>query len=221
MGDTLNHILVDFNMIVNTDIGLIYTIKDEYNQQVFFEQFIFNISEKELIGELLNMESINPINMFIKPKDEGLADKIRNQFLEKEYDKILNKSIHTDIKNIMELYLTSGLVFIDILCRNKQEEQLIKSINSKFNTIIVNDYKEVNIDNYSAIYIKDFRQILNFNPIKGKTIYIANCKFNLEENKNKRIIPLSEVSILLADVNKMCVIDLYEKQNYIIIQGNY
>lgn len=124
-----NNILVDFNIVVDTDLGLINMMKKEYNNTDFVLSYINNMKDKVIIDQLLERENKNPLSIIIRDEYRESIDDLYKEFLETEYDNILKHSSVTDIMNLVSTYINTGAVHADIICKNKSEEQLINNLN--------------------------------------------------------------------------------------------
>ena len=90
---------------------------------------------------------------------------------------------------------------IYVICKNEWEENKI---------LEDTDYKVFTepID-FDTLHVRDYRDVKNYNNLRGKNIYIANCKYNLELSKYPDvIIPNLELSeeCLFNDIK---LIDIY------------
>ena len=120
-----NNILVDFNMVVDTDLGLINMMKKEYNNTEFVLSYINSMNDKIIIEQLLDRKEKNPLSIIIKDEYKDSIDNLYKEFLETEYDNILKYNTLTDIMNLIRVYINTGAVYITIICKNKSEEQFI------------------------------------------------------------------------------------------------
>lgn len=219
-----NTILIAFDMIADTEIGLIRMIKEKYNDESIFYPGILEMDDANLIYNLHMRKNDNPLFVAVKDdENQEQMDSYYNEFMEKEYDSILENSILTPILKLISTFISSnGIVNVDILCKNKQEEQYIKRIEGleKCGVIIQDDYSKVDISKYDGIYIKVFKDILKFKNLTTKTIFLANYKFNLKETDNDGIeVPLPEVSIEIVSSNVLKIIDIYSIDKLEIAEG--
>lgn len=211
-----NNILVDFDIVIDTDLGLINMIKKEYNNTNFVLNYINNMKDKVIIEQLLERDNKNPLSIIIKEEYRDSIDNLYKEFIESEYDNILKYSSITDIMNLINVYIDTGSVHVDIICKNKSEEQLINNLNiSQLKVLVQEDKTKIDLSDYDTIFIKNYSDILNFNRVIAKNIFIGNYKFNLDDDH----IPLKDISLIVGKTNIVSVIDVYESNKYIKVKG--
>lgn len=205
----VHKLLVEFEFIVDLDMALFKLIKDNYNNPDFVNQSIINqANEKKIIEMMLNRDHINPLELFIY----GESTNLYNDFISNHLDELLKYAKAYDTFGLFITYLKYTNSNITVLCDNKQQENYIKSLNNKLNTII-STRENIVLMNYDAIYIKYYPYAVKYNDtLKGKTIYIANAKYNMEPDKD---FPIVGISSLVGDVNNVRLIDLYKDIKFI------
>lgn len=212
-----NNILVDFDIVIDTDLGLINLMKKEYNNTDFVLSYINNMKDKVIIEQLLQRKNKNPLSIVIKQEYMDSIDNLYKEFLETDYDNILKYSKVTDIMNLMNAYINTGSVHVEIICKNKSEEQLINNLNlPQLKVTVENDKSKIDISVYDTIFIKDYSDIIKFKGLVAKNIFIGNYKFNLEDDNHT---PLNDISLLVGRTNLVSIIDVYESNKYIKVKG--
>lgn len=210
----MNNILVDFNLLIDIDFGLIKLIKEEYSDNDFIDNIILRMRDKVIIGQLIDRQDKNPLSIVLKKEYRDSMDSLYKEFIENEYNSILKYSVCTSLLDLMITYTETSTCTITVICKNKLEEQIINKY--KLKTILCNDFSEIDIKEFDSIYIKDYSKITEFKGLKAKNIFIAKYKFNLEEDI---YTPLNDISILVADINIVSVIDVYESSKYVKLEG--
>ena len=203
--DKYNRILVEFEFLIDLDVAIFKFIRAEYNNLKFVDQDIIKINnEDEIIKLMINRQHINPLEIILPNVDStNLYDDIINNHM----NELLKYAKASDIFPLMITYLKEATsVSVTALCNSKLQENFIKSLNTKIQTIIYDDYKKVPVDDYTILYIKYFESAFKYNEIAGKHIYIANARYNMDEETD---MPNSELSALFGDVNIIHLIDLY------------
>lgn len=208
----MNNILVDFDLLIDTDFGLLQLIKKEYHDNDFIDTIILKMKDKILLSELLDRKDKNPLSIAFKKQYVDNIDSLYDEFMKNEYESILKYSISTSLLDLMLTYAQSNSCMITVICKNKLEEQIINKFNIKS---IISSFDKVNIDDFDSIYIKDYTKVLSFKRLKAKNIFIGNYKFNLEDD----CMPLEDISILIADINIVSIIDVYNSNKYIKLEG--
>lgn len=210
----MNNILIDFNLLIDTDYGLIKLIKTEYSENEFINVLLSKMRDKIILGELVSRKDKNPLYIALNKDYKESADSLYKEFIESEYDSILKYSISTSLLELILTYIETNSCTVTVICKNKSEEQIINKY--KLKAIISDNYADIDISEFDSIYIKDYREILEFKFLKAKNIFIGNYRFNLEEDN---YTPIKEVSLLVGDINIISVIDVYNSNKYIISEG--
>ena len=204
-----NEILVDFNFLVDLDLAMFKFIKTEYNNPKFVDQKIISLQdEKEIIKLLLYRDSVNVLEALI-PKENTLE--MYKDIMNNKMDSLLKYAKASDIFGLMITFLREGSsVDVTVLCESKLQADFIHSLNPILKTT-VSSRKNIALSKYNVIYSKFYSDILKYNKVAGKNIYIANAKYNMEPGKN---IPNMAISTLVGDINIIRTIDLYRNIKY-------
>lgn len=208
-----NNIIITFDLLYDTDLGLLKLIKSKYNNpEIVKREYLDNITDIAIIDILLKNKDKNPLSFIINDKYHNHIDSLYDDFFTNKYDEVLLYSPMTEIVNLISLYKMSKAISINVLCKNKLEEQAIKELNNEYNTILKEENK-VSVEDYDSIYIKYINDINLFDHehIKGKNIYIGNYSYNLQNDETMR--PNNDFILSYGNVNKIYVIDVYKKLN--------
>lgn len=202
--------LIPFNVIVDTDVGLLSLILKEYmDPSVFNKDFFFDKTVSQLVYDLYTRKEENPILLCIKDEYKDYADDYYNQFMEREYQKILNKSVVTEFYRLVRLYNNESEIRLTIVCEREEEiEELRKLDNTKScNIELSKDLNPRLLKTYNQFFFKSIGDIIPYTKyLLNKTIYIANYGFNISENGGFVSNPLID---LLSNNNRLNVIDVY------------
>lgn len=207
--------LFDFQCLCDTDLGLYKLIKEDYYDRSVFNNHLFDSNDIRFIKTmLLSRKHYNPLFIFCKENimsDEELDDLYR-QFLDEEYDRILELSPPTAIASVASVSNSiNKIINVTILCKTEKEAEWIHKLNHKLKCVI-RDYKDFNLSKHDAIYIKNIYSLLLFNQdsLNNKSIMFPRFVFNLETNANTMEIPIIEVSEKYYKTNKFISIDPYK-----------
>lgn len=209
--------IIPFDLVIDTDYGLIQLIKDKYYDRNIFNGILEVADRKDLISFLYCRKNKNPLYDFVLDIDDhDTINSLYEEFMEKEYANVLKKSEPTEFYTAVTFFNKSdGAITPIIMCRNKLEESFINAlckiedINPPLPTII-GDYDTIDITAYDPIYFKYYTDSLKcIDKLKGKNIYIANYGFNFvyEEENDKVLLP--DISLLLLDQNIAKITDIY------------
>ncbi len=203
-------LLVEFDSIIDIDLGLLYLMKNEYNPDFLKPGILISNDENFFKCELLTRKFFNPLSVILKDEYSGDIDKLYSEILESEYDKILKyskpNSMFTMVYNYIKLQ--SDIIDVTILCKNEEEKQLIKSILSGVR-VIISKKEDIKLQPYDTMFVKDYCDILRYRNLKQKNIYILRYNFNLEPSFKKEDIPLVAISTQVGDINKILVATPY------------
>lgn len=206
-----NFILTDFNIILNTDVGVFSVLKSKYNNPNFFNtDLISNIDDDALIYMLTNKRYGNVLDLFINNNYKNQTESLYNQIIDNDLDIVYNNSLLTNIFDLFKLYLKTEVINITVLCKNEKEEQIIKKLDENFNILRYNDNEKINCEEFDTIFLKKYKDVYKFDKLKAKNIFIYNYANNLDEEKN---IPLLDISFTIARTNKVYTIDLHRIKN--------
>lgn len=207
--------LFDFQAICDTDFGLYKLIKNEYYEKTIFDNYIFDSDDERFIKTiLLSRQYFNPLTILCK-KDALSMDDMDNlykQFLDEEYDKILELSTPTAIMDIASISNdVNKIVNVNILCTDEREKEWVKKYNYKLKCII-SEYNNFSLKKYDTIYLKDIYNLNLFEQksISYKNIIIPRFIFNLEDTSNRVEMPIIEVAQKYYKTNKFMVTDPYK-----------
>lgn len=207
--------LFDFQTLCDTDLGLYRLIKQDYYDKSVFDNGLFDSTDERFIKTVLLCRKLfNPL--FIFCKEDKLSDEekdnIYQEFLDTEYDSILNLSTPTTIMEIASISNNANnIVNVTVLCKNDKEKAWVNKYNRKLKCI-VSDYKGFDLSKYDTIYIKDIYTLALFKQesIEKKNIIFPNYIFNMENQSGKIEVPVLEVAEKYYKTNKFMVIDPYK-----------
>lgn len=212
VGKKDNSLLVEFDFIIDLDLAMFKMIQNKYGNSPYVDKNPISIrDEKEIVSMLLNRKHINPMEILMPEVD---TTKLYFQFMDDEnlYKELLSYAKAYDTFALMITFLKeASSVDITILCKNKLEENFIRSLNPALNTIIVPNKFDVPLNNYTALYLKYFVSATNYRNVAGKHIYIPAAKFNMEEDRDCISIQMVK---LFSDTNIIHLIDLYRDVKY-------
>lgn len=214
-------ILIPFDLIINTEYGLIQYIRAEYSDNdIWNQQAISLLDEESIIIDLLDRAEKNPLFIIANDynNDKESLDNLYIEFMNKTYKDILSYSNKTKLYNAIVVWVDmSQTISITILCKNKLEIDYIKSLPKFKKCNVIMDTKplsEINLSNYNTIYIKDADDLID-TKIRGKNIYIAAYLYNLEytdniDNGNNIVPKINNIKHLLG-TNEIKIFSMYKE----------
>lgn len=212
-----NELLVEFESLIDLDLAMYKFIRDKYSNSEYVDQkFINERDERAIIYTLLNRKHINPLEI-IMPGFE--TTNLYFDIMNNHYEELLSYATAYDTFGLMITFLNNASsVNITVWCKSELERDFIKNLNSILHTIVVPNRKNIVLSKYTVIYVKYIAYLAEYSAIKGKHIYIAAAKYNMEEDKDM----VSSLCCLYTDVNIIHLIDLYTtiKYRYLKKKGN-
>lgn len=229
LGNFSQTILVEFDMLVDTEYGLIRLLKDKYCDERFFFKDILNLEEKLLKGVLMERTMFNPLQVAFK--DESLVelmDSFYKQFMEREYEEILKRSCLTNIINVVKMGIdTEGVIRFDIICKNKMQRDYMTHIMSdclpSLYNIVLDTEELYDVSKYDAVFIKDIRNLVRYKNLYGKVIYLANMTYNIDQKlfAEKQMFSIKEEFAFYVTRDEFKFITLYPYDNTYSINRNF
>ena len=208
-------VCIPFNMIIDTDFGMIRAIEKTQNLSEY--------SVNKIKSILVSREEENPLISYAKARDIQIPESAYELLFEKFYDTILKLSQITDILSfIINTYKIglNGEVKIVIGCDQHSEIDYIKSILKSSDYSVDTSLKsDMNLNDFDCIFTKYFDEyyvdyLVNQVNLTGKRIYIANYPFNLiydKESNKQAINPILHMN-LENKGNVLSTVSLYNKK---------
>lgn len=193
------NILIPFNLIIDTDFGLVKLIqRDYFNKDVFLPTMLLS-NDSSLKYFLMEREDPNPLLMLMQEEDTELANDLYNQFIEKEYENILKMSCTTSLASLNKMIQKSidTIAKVTVLCSCQEEIDELKRRDIFVNNVMIGEYEDINITKYDAFYVKESFDMFRFKYLEGKSIYVPSYAFNITFIENDDT-PLFDEEILKA-----------------------
>ena len=187
-------ILVDFNFISYTDMGLYTLIKEKYAIPSLFDLDVLNVDSKILLFASFERSNKNTLSIIINDNANVDIDKLCQDMLDKYYPYIVEngfvKSGITDFITIATKYNTKD-IGITILTHNDAERKCITILfqdSNNYTILDINDCTKEVLASFSSYYVKDFEFFKDHDliEIEGKAIYVQSLRYNLERIADKK-----------------------------------
>lgn len=174
-------VIVDYNFIVNTDLGLMRFIRSQFQDPRAFNLDIVNKKDGELLTLLYSRIDKNPLSIISTEENMKDIDKLYESFFE-EYKKEIcglsttQKTIMKFIKMGLTIKPNSGIKMI--IGVNDEFEYNDIERHFKTKSIVYNNTEP--LKDYGAYYIKDFSYVEQYNlsSIQNKKFYIPPLEYN-------------------------------------------
>ncbi len=212
-GKSIN-ILIDFDLIINTDFGLIQFIKQNYMDERAFNLDTLNSPETTMMELLYSRKNWNPLSVISTDENMDNIDNLYKSFFDTYKREILRlsvtqKSIDTFLRLMTPASSNLGII-PNVAVNDDIERKFIDYRYDGFNFISKNDVDT--IASKDAFYIKDYMIFKNvpIENIKGKKIYLLPLEYSLDHFTN----PQSS-EYILNNTNEFVIfgIDYRKKEN--------
>lgn len=197
--------IIDFNFIVDTDIGLLRFIRENFRDNRAFNIDILDKSDRELLSLLSTRENLNPLSIISTDENLKDIDGLYKSFFDNCRIDILNKSMSSSsVIRFTNLMLVSGTesgttCFVTI--HNKDEKAFILKhfkLNSSDKLLNINDKSTIDIIQIAdPIYAKDYTFFANIDIFpEGKNLYFHKYKYNEKYITDEDINSCNRVMIM-------------------------
>lgn len=204
-GKKLN-ILIDFDFVVNTELGLIRLIRNFFRDDRAFKLDILDKSDREILSLLYSRKNVNPLSIISTEDNISNIDNLYKSFLDSYKKEIIffsttEKSIYTFITSLIQ----NGTNNVYFCTKDEYEKKSLKSHFKKIYgfTNIRNREEILNMDPY---YVKDYTFFTdnNFN-VKGKNIYITNRQYSIDyfSNNDNSLTRVNNIVLIGKDFRKI------------------
>ncbi len=186
--------LIDFNLLVDTDIGLIRFIRNNFQDDRVFKLDIVNKSDRYILSLLYSRENWNPLSIISTEDNIKDIDKLYKSFFDEYKQDILKLSLtQKSLNRFVELMFHNSSTFginPSIYVTDELEEYEVGRFFEIYNIINTKDKKI--LKSKDVYYVKDYRFFTTNhieNTIVQKKIYISPRKYNMTyiQNHNNRL----------------------------------
>lgn len=193
-GKTLS-VLIDFNFIINTDIGLIRFIRNNFEDERAFELNVLNKSDRELLSLLCFRNNWNPLSIISTKSNMENIDSLYYSIMNKYEREIINLST-TPVKIFTFVNTTLNAkgagVTVSLCVHNDLQKSILKN---KFRSTYIN-YNRRDINNMDLYYVKDYRFFTDIDmSVEHRNIYCIYSKYNSDyfANVNSPLTRTNEI----------------------------
>lgn len=211
-----NNVLITFNMLMDTDIGLFKVIKEKYYDPDVFNDKLSTLTDNQLKGLLQENESKNPLAIIMDNTSIEQMDAYYNEFMKSEYEDIIKNSAPTTMVSVVSNFINSSAIKVEILCATQLEYNTIQDLMKDersigYRIILEPNRSELDISLNDTIFIKYMDELFEFENVSGKNIMCADYLYNLDIDlyKKKQKSHKKEYMLLFAPNNELYTITMY------------
>lgn len=188
-GRILN-VVIDFDFIVNSDVGLIRFIKENYlDDRIFLVDLLRNMSDGELLSLLYSRKNWNPLSVISTESNLSDIDDLYNSFFKNFKKEIIEKSISLpktlDFIKLIENYGQNFGISPSFMVEDILECDKLQTVFPKIPVINKMDTKLLLEKN--PYYVKDYRFFLRDSlkdKVKYKKIYLPSYQYSIDYIEN-------------------------------------
>lgn len=202
-----NKILIPFDLMVDTDFGLIKLIQEEYRADIF-DKTVLDSDDKSIKRYLVKRTNPNPLS--ILTNDESI-DEFYAQFIDQRYQDMFDRSCVTGIGDFCIRLMVFSDFELYIQYTNEVERQFADNIVCWINTdsVFSIDKSKVVPSEYMSIFAKNVRDLLTYRDLNGINIYLARYAFNVCMDNGNEILAEEKYGIIFM-TNILKCIDVYK-----------
>lgn len=181
--------IIDFDLVVNTELGLIRFIRENFQDERAFDLEILNKSDSEILSLLFSRKNDNPLSIISTKENLDNIDKLYESFFASYEEEIINRSnSDSSIFNFAKLAADSGQNFGTTVFFGVKNDIQKKSIADHFGNIrTVSKLDPGDIISKDIYYVKDYKfftEIKLQDKISKKKIYFSPRRYNLDYFEN-------------------------------------
>lgn len=175
--------LIDFDFIVDTDMGLIRFIRQRFQDPRAFKLDIVNKSDREILSLLYSREHINPLSIISTENNMSDIDCLYDSFMKEYKREIIAMSIsQKPINNFVGGMLANGInigVNGYICIKDDLEESEIRTHFNCNNFVRSDDKQSISVKD--PFYVKDYSFFIKNGAtnIFKKKIYTSPRQYNI------------------------------------------
>ena len=167
-----NAILAEFEFLVDLDLALFKYIKTNFYHTEYVNRSILRMSdESEIIDTMLYRKEHNPLDILFN--DSVTTDRLYGQLINipKNYAEILKfAKVYDTFPLLITMLNNASSLEAYVLCRDTMESDFIHSLNSNVSTIIEPNKSNIDLTDYTVLWVKYFDSLLQYNRLRGNKI---------------------------------------------------
>lgn len=210
-----NSILFEFDTLIDLHIGVVKALQNEFlhsggfNPNINYSFLSIETEDSLKSHRLLDLDYDIIQESFLGEARESYKE-IYLDFIDKEYDKIIELSPKTEISRLIHAYDRAGFIQSFILCKNQTEVNWTREIvGNKARTLLIDSEKKIKLSSYARLCLSNIFDITRFKNVESIHIMILNYAENFTLTKKNDRILRPEMIVLLGDVNEFEIIDPY------------
>ena len=173
------NVLVDFNMLWDTDFGAALYLRASTTKTEYFEDHIVKANLQYFKYMALSRKDENPVTYMFKDTYKGHADALYGQMLVEKWHKVIEYSPMTSIARVLMLAVKDGGYRVTVNCRNEEESKRVKLFTHLWTPVIQVD----DVSSFDFLYVHDIVELIRRRwNVEGKVIYLYDYSKNHEND---------------------------------------
>lgn len=216
-------VLIPFNCLFDTNVGLIKLINLNYNDPRVFDKNTLDSLDSNLKVTKFSYESTseNIIMDLLINKDIEVANAYYQQFLEEQYQNILNYSVYTGLINLLSKLMDQPDVNVSVFCMNELEANFIhNNLSDQVRTVLPDETIE-HINMYKQFYFKTSVNDPYFDTIYKylHKVFVYMLDYAINFNSEGKFIETPKIDELRRNLVTFNAISTHQSQFYDYIKG--
>ena len=214
ISSTLMTPLISFRCIIDLDIGILSYVIENYPDNAYFNfDKLKTLDTIGLIKMLYNREQINQLSIIVS----NIKYDTYKELIEEKEEDIIQRSLSTEIYNLIQQFKSSGDIKPSILYYTKEELNYIHSddILNSFPCIDVNDVTEEIFLHYMQFWFKDVEETHKFIKFglkhPARSYYIADIAYNIKDDNPDSVQNDEIITRALFKGNAINTYSMYRK----------
>ena len=186
-------VLLPFELIYDIDVGLVKFIRNNYQDSDIFKDYLFDMDDDEIVGNLTTRMYENPLYGLSKDEiDHSEIDELYDDFIKTKYKEIIELSPETYLASVFEVCSKTKGMNYSIYYKSELEGEKLKENGFSNENLIDCTESPMNLrkmKEFDIIYAKYPKDIPK--KIEGKNLYFADYPYNYLyfEMKDGKITP--------------------------------
>ena len=202
--------LIPFNLIFDTDFGLIKLISKEYRADLF-DKSVLDSDDSTIANLLIARPFENPLCILTEYNSETkkILDDYYLEFMDTRYDDILKLSVFTGIGNYALGLDELAEITTYIYCKDKVEEDYLKEKCDGYKYKIVTPGTIGKLSNYDPVFVKSGLDYpIKSGPLTGHQLILIRYGFNVYYDGSKEYVDYAKANSIFRDC-QIATADLY------------
>ena len=178
--------IIDFDLVVNTELGLIRFIRENFQDERAFNLKTLNRSDREILSLLFSRKNDNPLSIISTDENLGDIGNLYKSFMDNYKQEIINHSNSDSTIYKFSQYVVNSFANFGVNAFFGVNDDIEKvSLSTHFGSSVktISKKEAQSIASRDIYYIKDYHFFTDINlqdKIARKKIYFSPRQYNLD-----------------------------------------